>query len=191
MALTSTVYNFEITLNDADREVYETLSLRVALHPSESMEHMLTRVLAYCLEYEPGIAFSKGGVSEGDQPPVSIASPDGRIKTWIDVGLPDAERLNKASKAAERVTVYTHRDPATLKRQTAGQRIHRAENIAVVAIDRRFLEELVPLIDRRTSLELTVTGGQLYLTTGGQALSCTLTEHRLEASDRPAPGSGL
>lgn len=183
MALTSTVYNFDISLNDSDREVYETLSLRVALHPSETMEHMLTRVLAYCLEYEPGIAFSKGGVSDGDEPPVSVPHPDGRIKAWIEVGLPDAARLNKASKAAERVAVYTHRDPGTLKRQTAGQRIHRADEIAVVAIDRRFLEDLVPLIDRRTSLELTVTGGQLYLTSGGQGLTVAIAEHRL---DEPA-----
>jgi uncharacterized protein YaeQ len=179
MALTSTVYNFDISLSDADRGVYEELPLRVALHPSESMEHMLTRVLAYCLEYEPGIAFSKGGISDGDQPPVSVSHPDGRVRVWIDIGLPDAERLNKASKAAERVAVYTHRDPATLQRQTAGQRIHRGEEIAVYAVDRRLLEDLVPLIDRRTKLEVTVTGGQLYVTTSGKALNGAITEHRL------------
>jgi uncharacterized protein YaeQ len=181
MALTSTVYNFDISLNDTDRNVYETLALRVALHPSETMEHMLTRVLAYCLEFQEGISFSKGGLSDGDQPAVSISHPDGRIHAWIDVGLPDSDRLNKASKAAERVAVYTHRDPGTLQRQTAGQRIHRVEDIAVYAIDRRLLEEIVPLIDRRTKLEITVTGGQLYITTGGQAFTGTVTQHRLDA----------
>jgi len=181
MALTSTVYTIDIALADADRNVYETLALRVALHPSESMEHLLTRVLAYCLEFEEGIAFSKGGVSDGDQPAVSIVHPDGRIRAWIDIGLPDAERLNKASKTAERVAVYTHRDPATLQRQTAGQRIHRAAEIAIYAIDRRLLEELVPLIDRRTKLEVTVTGRQLYITTAGQALTGSVSEHRLTA----------
>jgi uncharacterized protein YaeQ len=180
MALTSTVYNFDISLNDTDRNVYETLALRVALHPSETMEHMLTRVLAYCLEFQEGISFSKGGLSDGDQPAVSISHPDGRIHAWIDVGLPDSDRLNKASKAAERVAVYTHRDPGTLQRQTAGQRIHRVEDIAVYAIDRRLLEEIVPLIDRRTKLEITVTGGQLYITTGGQAFTGTVTQHRLD-----------
>jgi len=180
MALTSTVYNFDISLSDSDRGVYEELALRVALHPSETLEHMLTRVLAYCLEYEEGIAFSKGGLSDSDQPAVSIAHPDGRIRTWIDIGLPDAERLNKAGKAAERVAVYTHRDPATLQRQTAGQRIHRGQEIAVYAIDRRLLEELVPLIDRRTKLDVTVTGHQLYIATGGQSLSGAITDHRLE-----------
>ena len=181
MALTSTVYNFDISLNDTDRNVYETLALRVALHPSETVEHMLTRVLAYCLEFQEGISFSKGGLSDGDQPAVSVSHPDGRIKAWIDIGLPDAERLNKASKAAERVAVYTHRDPATLQRQTAGQRIHRVEDIAVYAIDRRLLEELVAFIDRRTKLEVTVTGGQLYIVTGGKAFTGAITEHRLDA----------
>jgi len=181
MALTSTVYNLDITLNDTDRNVYETLALRVALHPSETMEHMLTRMLAYCLEFQEGIAFSKGGLSNGDQPAVSVSHPDGRIKSWIDIGLPDAERLNKASKAAEKVAVYTHRDPGTLRRQTAGQRIHKVEDIAVYAIDLRLLEEIVPFIDRRTQLEITVTGGQLYIVTGGKAFTGAVTQHRLDA----------
>ena len=181
MALTSTIYQLDITLSDVDRGVYETLALRVALHPSESMEHMLTRVLAYCLQYEKGIAFSKGGVSDGDQPAVSIIGLDGRLRAWIDVGLPDPERLNRAAKAAERVAVYTWRDPAQLRRQAAGQRIHRASEIAIFVLDRRFLEAVVPRIDRRTSFELTVTGGQLYLTVGGQSFSGSIAEHRLGA----------
>src|SRR5436305_12322908 len=100
MALTSTVYNFDIALSDADRGVYEQLALRVALHPSEAIEHMLTRVLAYCLEYQEGIAFSQGGISDGDQPAVSVSHRDGRIRAGIDLGMRDPERRHKASNAA-------------------------------------------------------------------------------------------
>ena len=57
MALTATIYNVDIDLADADRQVYETLVLRVARHPSESEAYLLTRVLAYALEYTEGIAF--------------------------------------------------------------------------------------------------------------------------------------
>ena len=71
MALTSTVYNFDIDLADADRGCYETIALRVARHPSESEEYLVTRVLAYCLEYAEGIAFSN----------VSMASAAGRSQT--------------------------------------------------------------------------------------------------------------
>jgi hypothetical protein len=60
MALTSTVHQFLIDLADADRGVYESLQLRVARHASESEEFLVARVLAYCLEYQDGISFSKG-----------------------------------------------------------------------------------------------------------------------------------
>ncbi len=75
MAQGPTIYTLTITLSDVDRSVYETLELRVARHPSESMRFMLTRVLAYCLSYEDGIAFSKGGISDTDEPPVAVADP--------------------------------------------------------------------------------------------------------------------
>ena len=45
MALTSTIYTFDLTLSDVDRGCYETLALRVAMHPSESPEYFVTRVL--------------------------------------------------------------------------------------------------------------------------------------------------
>ena len=50
MALTATIYNFDIDLSDSDRGVYETLALRVAQHPSESDEYLIARVLAYLLD---------------------------------------------------------------------------------------------------------------------------------------------
>src|ERR1019366_5481520 len=64
MALSATVYVFTVRLADADRGVYETLNLRVAQHPSESPEYLITRVLGFCLEYTEGIAFSKGRSEE-------------------------------------------------------------------------------------------------------------------------------
>ena len=60
MALGAIVYNFDVELADADRHVYESLALRVARHPSESEEYMLARLLAYLLEFEKGIEFSRG-----------------------------------------------------------------------------------------------------------------------------------
>src|SRR5690349_12660880 len=102
MALGATIYNFTIQLSDMDRSVYETLNLRVARHPSEADAYMLTRVLAYCLEYQDGIAFSQG-LADADQPAVWVHDATGRLTDWIDVGTPTAERLHRASKLAERV----------------------------------------------------------------------------------------
>src|SRR5256885_11463791 len=109
MALSSTVYNFDVQLSDVDRAVYETLSLRVARHPSETEEYLLTRVLAYCLEYVDGISFSNG-LAEPEEPTLAVRDLTGAMRVWVDVGAPDAARMHKASKAAARVVVCTHKD---------------------------------------------------------------------------------
>src|SRR5918999_2002196 len=123
MALGATIYNFDIELADTDRNVYESLALRVARHPSESEEYLVARLLAYLLEYTEGIEFSRG-VSDPDEPAIVVRDLTGAISTWIEVGTPDAARLHKASKAARRVAVYTHKDPAQFLKQLAGEKIH-------------------------------------------------------------------
>src|SRR5438477_6707190 len=132
MALTATIYNFDVDLADADRGVYESLALRVARHPSESEEYLVTRVLAYLLEFVDGIAFSRG-VSDPDEPTIAVRDLTGAITTWIDIGTPDAARLHKASKLAKRVVVYTHKDPRQFLDRLAHEHIHRADVLELYA----------------------------------------------------------
>ncbi|MFE3227289.1 YaeQ family protein [Nocardia sp. NPDC059228] len=179
MALNATLYNVNVQLADVDRGVYEELELRVARHPSETGEYMLTRILAYCLEYEEGIAFSDGGVSSTDEPPVLIRDLTGRLTTWIDVGAPDADRIHRASKLADRVAIYTHRDPAKVLAQLAGKRIHQADQIPLYAFDRSFIDAATALLDRRNTLTLSVTDRHLYLDLNGTSLSTPIEEHSL------------
>ncbi len=167
MALTATLYTLRIALSDSDRGVYESFELRVAQHPSETLPYLLTRVLAYCLLWEPEIAFSKG-LSTTDEPAVWVRSLDGRVQLWVDVGHPSAERLHKASKLGARVVVCTYQDPSVLLRTLAGERIHRAEQIEVVSMPSSVLSGLAPVLAKRMDWEVVVTGGQLYLTTAGQ-----------------------
>ena len=179
MALTATIYNFEIDLADNDRGVYESLSLRVARHPSESEEYLLTRVFAYALEYAPGIAFSPGGVSDPDEPTVSIRDLTGRLQLWVEIGSPDAARLHKASKASPRVAVYCHKDPDQLVGRLSGERIHRAEAIEVWAMDRRLLAGLAERLDRRMTFALSVADRDLYVSIGSDTLTARLVRYPL------------
>src|SRR6185295_4944326 len=135
MALTATLYAFEIDLADSDRSVYESLVLRAARHPSESAEYLVARVLAYCLEFADGIQFSKG-LSDADEPAILVRDRTGALQAWIEIGTPDADRLHRASKASPRVAVYVHKDPAQFLRSLDGARIHRAESVEVYALDR-------------------------------------------------------
>ncbi len=179
VALTSTVYNFDVQLSDVDRGVYESLAIRAARHPSETEEYLVTRVLAYCLEYREGIAFGKG-LSEPDEPAVVVRDLTGTITAWIEVGAPDAARLHKASKSSPRVAVYTYRDPVQLVRQLDGERIHRAESVEIHGIDRALIDALVARLDRRTALDLAVTDRHLYVTIGGETLDGEVRREPLE-----------
>jgi uncharacterized protein YaeQ len=178
VALTATIYNFDVQLSDVDRNVYQTLAIRAARQPSETAEYLLTRVLAYCLEYDEGIAFSRG-LAEPDEPPLAIRDLTGALQAWIEIGAPDAARVHKASKAAPRVVVYTHKDAALLVRQLSSERIHRADAIEVYGVDRPLLAELAKRLERRMTLELAVTNRHLYLTFDGATLDGVLTPYVL------------
>jgi uncharacterized protein YaeQ len=171
MAVGATVYNFDIDLADADRGVYETLALRVARHPSESDEYLVARVLAYCLEYREGIEFSRGGLSDPDEPPIAVRDLTGSLRVWIDIGSPDASRLHKASKLADRVVVYVHKDPWQWLRGLAGARIHNSEALELYAIDRALIASLATHLDRRVAFALSVADRELYVSLSNATVS--------------------
>ena len=180
MALTATIHTFDISLSDVDRGCYETLALRVARHPSESGEYLVTRVLADCLEYTEGITFSKG-LSEPDEPTLSVRDMTGAIKSWIEIGAPDAARLHKAGKASPRVVVYTHKDPSLLVRHLSGERIHRVGNLELYAVDRGLVSDLVERLERRMVFDLSVNDRHLYVTLGEENLSGVIVPFGLGA----------
>jgi uncharacterized protein YaeQ len=180
MALGSTVHAFDVRLADADRGVYETLSLRLARHPSETAEFLVTRLLAYCLEYRDGLAFSKGGLSDPDEPALAVRDLTGALRAWIEVGTPDAARLHRAAKAAPAVRVYPHRDVDAWFARLAGERIHRAAELAIRVVDRELVAALAARLGRRMDFDLSVAEGTLYVSLGEDTLSGTV-------EDRPLP----
>ena len=170
MAAGATIHTFEVQLADTDRGVYEEFAVRAARHPSETEAYLLTRLLAYCLEYQEGIAFSEG-ISATDEPAVLVRDLTGKLLVWIEIGAPDAARLHLGSKAAERTVVYTHRDPAKVAAPWVGAKIHRAEDILLHSFDSGFVDAAVEALERRNSVTLTVTESQLYVELNGIHLS--------------------
>jgi uncharacterized protein YaeQ len=178
LAQGATMHVFEVRLSDADRAVNESFTLRVARHPSETAEYLLTRLLAYCLEYTEGIAFSKG-LSDPDEPAIAVRDLTGALQAWIEIGAPDADRLHRAAKAAPKVAVYAHRGLDALLARLAGERIHRAAEVRLYAVDPELLAALVARLDRRMSLDLTVSDRMLYISLGEETLTGVVEERRL------------
>jgi uncharacterized protein YaeQ len=159
-----------VRLSHVDRGVYETLELRLARHPSETAEYLVTRLLAYCLEYTEGIAFSKG-LSDPDEPAIVVRDLTGALRGWIEVGTPEAARLHKGAKAAEYVAVYPIRAVEPWVARMGGERIHRAERIAVQVIDAELVGTMAARLDRRMEVDLSVSEGTLYLSIGDETFT--------------------
>jgi uncharacterized protein YaeQ len=170
MALGATIHVFKIDLADADRGVYRPLELRLARHPSETEDHLLTRVVAYCLEYAEGIAFSNG-LFDSDQPTIAVRDLTGALRVWIDVGAPEAARLHRAAKLAPRVAIYTNKDAELLAARLRAERIHRVEAIELYAVDRDWLASVAAHLTRRMEFTLTVAEQHLYLSLGEETLA--------------------
>src|SRR5262245_129704 len=173
MALSATIYNIDVELADVDRNTYETFALRLARHPSESEEYFVTRLLAYCLEHAEGIQFSQG-ISDPDEPTISVRDLTGAISAWIEIGAPDAARVHKASKASPRVAVYTHRDVTQLLRQWAGERIHRLDALELYSFDRSVIAAFAAKLERRMAVAISRTDGHLYVTVGDTVIEGTV-----------------
>ncbi len=178
MAQTATIYNFDIDIADADRHLYESIALRVARHPSESEEYLVTRVLAYVLELAEGIEFSRG-VSDPEDPAISVRDLTGTIRTWIDIGTPDAARLHKAAKSGARVVVYTHKNPDQFLKQLSGEKIHRPDELELYAIDRGLVAALAGRLERRVAFSVSITDRELYVSIGADTLTGAVTRLKM------------
>ena len=178
MALTSTLYRFQIILSDVDRNLYETLEFRAAMHPSESLPFFLTRVLAFALNFQEGLEFSPG-ISTPDEPAIRVNNLTGGLDLWIDIGNPAAKRIHKASKAAKEVRIYTHKDVQRLIKEWQEEKVHRLEEIKLFSLDPRFLSALGGTLDRDNKWEMTHNAGELYLGVGKETFQGSLEQHSL------------
>lgn len=169
MGTTATIYRFQVELSDIDRGVYETLDLRVALHPSEDEERMVMRVLARAIAHEEGLAFGRG-LSNAEDAALWAHGLTGEIATWIDVGLPSAERLHRASKCSTQLLVFTHKPEVALRKEWRTRKIFQAEKIQVYRIPPELIESLTHELARKMSWFVTIQDRVLSVTAGDRSV---------------------
>jgi uncharacterized protein YaeQ len=169
MALPPTIYRVAIDLSDIDRGCYEKLGVTVARHPSETAERLIARLLVYALCYEEGLTFTKG-VSAGDEPDLWLKGPDGRVRLWVEVGLPDPERLIKASRHSEGVVLFVYGSGLSRWQAAHLPKLQSIDNLTILGTEQLFIDQLVARLQRSISWDLTVTEGTLYLTVDGETV---------------------
>lgn len=106
VALKPVIYKLTLNLSDLNRHCYQDFQLTIALHPSETLERMVARIVAFALNAHDELTFTKG-LSSVDEPDIWQKTLDGQTALWIEVGEPADDRIKKATRIAQRVKVYS------------------------------------------------------------------------------------
>lgn len=177
MALKSTVCKAEVTISDLDRRHFETHSLTVARHPSETDERMMVRVLAFAMDADESLEFGPGLSSE-DEPDLVRRDLTGAIQLWIDVGLPDEREIRKACGRARQVKVYTYGRGAPVWWSQNEAALARLDNLRVLEVPMEASQTLARWAERNMALDCTIQEGHAYLARGDDSLELSLLVRR-------------
>ena len=161
MALKPTIFKCNISVSDLNRDYYDALQLTVAQHPSETLERMMARVLAYSINADEHLTFTKG-LSSVDEPDIWLKSLDGQTLLWVDMGEPDAERIKKATRLAREVKVYSFNSKSDVW-WSQGKDKFTALNASFFQFKWEEIQELAALVTRTMDMSVTITGDSAYI----------------------------
>jgi uncharacterized protein YaeQ len=163
VALKPTIYKFKIALTDLDRNYYDTLNLTMAQHPSETLERMMARMLAFCINAQESLLLTKG-LSTVDEPDLWAHTPDGRIALWIDVGEPAPERIKKATRLAEMVKVYSFNSKSNIWWMQEQEKFN-ALTASIFQFQWYNIQALAKLAQRTMDISVTISEASAYVAT--------------------------
>jgi uncharacterized protein YaeQ len=170
MALKPTIYKAQVELADSDRNCFESVPLTMAKHPSETLERMMVRLLAYCLNCARGLEFTKG-ISTADEPDLWLHSDSGEIEQWIEVGHPEEPRLRKACGRARQVCVFAFAKSTPTWWKLNGEAIAALPHLQVWQFDWTEVQAATDLCSRTMHLNVSIVGGIMYLDNGTNSTS--------------------
>lgn len=175
MAEKATIYKANLTLSDMDRNVYGDFNLTVALHPSETLERMMVRILAFCYRAAEHLTFAKG-LSATEEPDLWLKHDNGTLLEWIEVGQPSPERLKKASSQAAAVKVFSYGRGMDIWWINNSAAIRALPKVEMRSFDAEELQQLVALADKTMNLTVTITESIAYISTANENIAIHLRE---------------
>lgn len=161
MALKPTIYKFRISLSDTNRDVYDSPQLTIAQHPSETIPRMMARILAYCIQYQPELTFTKG-LSSIEEPDLWIKALDDTILHWIEIGEPSLDRIKKATRLAKRVDIFTFTSKSDVWWTQTKNKSHQYD-ANIYRLSAEGIDALSEVVERGMDLSVMITGSSLFI----------------------------
>lgn len=171
MALKSTIFKVNLQIADIDNSYYADHALTLARHPSETDERMMLRLVALAFQAhklntvcggDATLAFG-AGLSNPDEPDVSLTDFTGRMRLWMEVGQPEDKPLLKACGKADEVVLYCFSSSADIWWRGMQNKLSRPQNLRILRIPAATAQALIPLAQRSMQLQATIQEGVLML----------------------------
>lgn len=169
MALKPTIYKINLTIADLNRDYYNSHALTLALHPSETPERLMARVVAFCLNASDALTFTSG-LSTPEEPDIRALALDGQTQLWIDVGEPSAERIKKAVRQATHVRLYSFNTKSDIWWQQL-QGVREYDKLGVFRLDFDTMRELAQHLKRTQTINVTVSEDTAFMTLGDNSVT--------------------
>ena len=175
MAIKPTIYKLRIAISDLNRDYYDSVNLTVALHPSETMERMMTRIVAYCLNAQENITFTKG-LSMVEEPDIWVKTLDDQISLWIDVGEPAPDRIKKSNRLSPKVKIYSFNSKSSTWWEQSKNKVHQFKNVQFYQLDWQQVETLATFAKRTMDWSLSISGDIVYIAAESQECELVISE---------------
>lgn len=170
MAIGAKIYKAQINLSDMDRHYYAEHKLTLALHPSEKLDRMMVRLLAFCLHASETLEFTRG-LSSTDEPALWDKDYGGQITAWIEVGQPPFDRMKKARGQTSKLYLYSFGRGRDAWWASEGNHFRTLKNLTVTQISNEAVEQLVTFATKNMSLTVCITDGEVLVTCGAQTVT--------------------
>lgn len=170
MAQKATIYKAEVNLANMDQDLYLDQNLTIAQHPSETLQRMMLRIVAWALNANERLIFSKG-LSDEDEPDLWQKSYSDEIELWIDLGTPDEKRLKKGSVRAQKSVLFSYGNNSAKAWWKQHESIAKKfDNLSVYFVNDDMMEALAQMANRTMQLQFSISDGEIWLTSGDESM---------------------
>ncbi len=175
MAIKPTIYKLRIAISDLNRDYYDSVNLTIALHPSETLERMMARIVAFCLNAQDNLSFTKG-LSTVEEPDIWAKTLDDQVSLWIDVGEPTPDRIKKSSRLAPKVKVYSFNNKSDTWWEKSKNKVYQFENVEFHQLNWPQIETLATFTKRTMDWSLSISDNNVYIADENQECELILNE---------------
>ncbi len=163
MALKSSVFKANVSLSNLNLQYYDEVSLTLALHPSETEQRLMFRLIAYLYCASERLEFTIG-LNDPDLPDIWAKDLTGQVEHWIELGFPDDKKIRKAIGRSNLVSIFTYnRFKAKVWLDKVAHSIKTNDKVQIYHFDETEPGSLEAIVKKSMSLNCVIEDQQIFL----------------------------